>query len=283
MRTEPESWSGVSMYASTTSTRCFAWRSASSAGASPFARWVASATRPALRERRLVDRLVLLDAGRLVPTGRDALEVHDRRRGLVAHRASRGAHGEREVGVLVVRRRVARVEAAERREQRRGDREAGARAVVDVAHVVVLGPVGIVAAPEVPGRAVAPHDAAGFLQAAVRIDELRADEPRVGIAARIRVERVEPAGRDDRVVVEEHEALAARPRGAEVARRDEADVALGAHERHAGHRRKRLRQRLRRRVVDDDHLDVVVRDRRVQALEAGERRERLPVRGNDDR
>ena len=143
------------------------------------ARWVVKRAAPFFGERRLVDHLVPLDAGGLVGARGLALEVHDRGERLVVDLAAGRAHGEGEVGVLVVRGRIARVEAAERAEQRGGNREAGARAVVDFAHVVVLGPVGIVVAAEVPGGAVAPDDAARLLQAAVGIDELGADQARV--------------------------------------------------------------------------------------------------------
>ena len=114
---------------------------------------------------------------------------------LVEHLAPRRAHGEGDVGVLVVRRRVAQVEAAELAEQRRGNREARAGAVVDLAQVVVLRLVGVVVAAVVPRRAVAPDDAAGFLQPAVRIDELGADQPGLGMVVEHREQRVEPARR----------------------------------------------------------------------------------------
>ena len=124
--------------------------------------------RPLVGERRLIDDLVPLDAGGLVGAGRLALEMDDGRQRLVVHLAAGGAHGEGEIDVLVIRRRVARVEAAELAEQRGRDREARAGAVVDFAQVVVLGLVGIVVAAAVPRRAVAPDDAARLLQAAVR-------------------------------------------------------------------------------------------------------------------
>ena len=50
---------------------------------------------------------------------------------------SRGAHREREVGVLVIGRRIPGVEPAQREEEVTAEREACARAVVGLAHVVV--------------------------------------------------------------------------------------------------------------------------------------------------
>ena len=95
--------------------------------------------------------------------------------------------------------------------------------------------------------------------------------------------RFEPTRRDDRVVVEEHDVLAARQLGAAIAGADEAQVRGVALEPHAGHGRQRRGHRLGRRVVDDDHLDHVVRRMRVQALEAGVREERLAVDRDHDR
>ena len=130
MRTEPESWSGVSMQASTTSTRRFAFRSRSSSACMPLLRCVASTAAPLLAERHPIHRLVALDAGVRIGAGRLALEMHDRRVRLVVHAAARGAHGERKVRILVVRGRIAVIEAAQLAEQRRRDREARAGAVV---------------------------------------------------------------------------------------------------------------------------------------------------------
>ena len=90
-----------------------------------------------------------------------ALEVDDGGARLVVDPAAGRAHREREIGVLVVGRRVARVEAAQLAEQRAcGNGEARAGAVVGLAQVVVLGLVGIVVAAQIPRGAVAPDDAA---------------------------------------------------------------------------------------------------------------------------
>ena len=238
---------------------------------------------PLLAEGVTVDLLVPLDPRPEVGARGLTLEVHDRRRRLVVDAASRGAHREREVGVLVVRGPVAHVEAADLPPERNRDREARAGAVVDLAQVVVLGAVGIVVAADVPRRAVAPDDAARLLQPAVGIDELRADQPGVGPAVEHREQRVEPARRDDRVVVEQHQEVAAGELRAAVAAADEAQVLRVALEAHAGDLRKRLGSRFRRRVVHDDHL--AGRDVRVgeHALQAREREQRLAVDGDHDR
>jgi hypothetical protein len=120
----------------------------------------------------VVERLVSLDAAGLVAALRLALEVNDLRLRLVEDLPPRRAHGEGDVGVLVVRRGVAQVEAAEIAEQRRGDGEARAGAVVDLAQVVELRLVRVVVAAEIPRRAVAPDDAPGFLQPSIGIVSL---------------------------------------------------------------------------------------------------------------
>ena len=283
IRIEPASWSGVSMQASITSTRIVAQRSRSDSTLTPLARCAVQRGRPFVRERGPVHDLVSLDAGGLVGARGLPLEVDDRRGRLVVDLAARRAHGEREVRVLVVRGRVARVEAAELAKQLHRDRDACARAVVDLAHVVVLGSVRVVVAPPVPRRPVAPDDAARLLQPAVRIDELGADEPRVRVLVEHAQDGLEPPLRHDRVVVEEHDELAARHLRAPVARADEAQVlavALESHTRDAG---ERGGGRFRRSVVDDDDLDHVVRRVRVQALEARVREQRLAVDRDHDR
>jgi hypothetical protein len=128
-----------------------------------------------------------------IGAGRLAFEMDDRAARLVEDLAARRAHREREVGVLVVRGRVSGGRIRRGVEQLAPDGEARAGAVVRLAQVVVLGRFGIVVAPVVPRGAVAPHDAARFLQAAVRVHELRAHEARIGHASRTCEQRVEPA------------------------------------------------------------------------------------------
>ena len=77
MRTEPESWSGVSMQASTTSTRRCAQRSRSMPGYEPLVRCVASVAPHFRAKVRLIDHLMALDAGRFVGARRLALEMDD--------------------------------------------------------------------------------------------------------------------------------------------------------------------------------------------------------------
>ncbi len=107
VRNDPESWSGVSMRASTIRTRRVTPRSRSSSGCTPLPRCDASTARPLRAERVAVGLLVLLHAGAGIGARGLALEVHDGRRGLVVDAAPRRAHREREIRVLVVGRLVA--------------------------------------------------------------------------------------------------------------------------------------------------------------------------------
>ena len=171
---------------------------------------------PLVGERRLIHDLVALDARGLIRAGRLALEMNDGRKGLVVDRAPGRAHGEREVHVFVIRGRVAGVEAPDFAEQRARDGEACARTVVGFAQVVVFRLVRVVVAAPVPRRSVAPDDSARLLQSAVRIDELGADQPRIRMVPEHRQDRIEPARRHDRVVVEEQREF----RHAQAPRRD---------------------------------------------------------------
>jgi len=238
---------------------------------------------PAREEGLAVDDLVALDALRLLGAGAHALEVdHDRFR-LVVDALAELAHAEREIGVLVVGRRVGAIEPLQRLPVGAAQREAGARAVVDRPQVAVGRLLGIVAAAPVPRRAVAPHDAAGLLQPAVGIDEPRADEAGVGTAVEHRQQRLEPALGDLDVVVQQHQEVPARRRGAEVAARDEAAVHRGAQELHAAHAVERLRGRLRGGVVDDDDLDARERGEAREAAQAVEGVLVVAVDGDHDR
>src|SRR5207253_9677490 len=110
-----------------------------------------------------VHRLMALDAGRRVrPRGR-AFEMNDASEGLVEDFASRCTNGKGKIDVLVIRGRIALVESSKRSEQGSRNREAGARAVVDFAQIVVFGSLRIVVASVVPRRSVAPRDGSSFL------------------------------------------------------------------------------------------------------------------------
>ena len=175
----------------------------------------------------------------LVGAGSGSLEVCNDRPGLEVDLAPRRTYGKGQVHVLVIRGRKPCIESAELREQRRGNRKTRARTVVDLAHIVVFGFVGIVVPAIVPSRAVAPYDATGFLEAAIRIDELGADQPGVGVPLENREHRFEPALGWNGIVVEKDEDRAARRLRAAIAAADKAQVGFVAHKAHAANGGKR--------------------------------------------
>src|ERR1700730_9350059 len=103
-----------------------------------------------------------------------AFEMSDDGAWLVKDLAPRGAHRECQIHVLVICRRESLIESTEVSEQLRRNRKTGSRTVVHLPHIVVFGLIRVIVPAVVPRRAIAPDNAAGFLQPAVRIDELGA-------------------------------------------------------------------------------------------------------------
>ena len=179
---------------------------------------------------------------------------HDRTR-LEENLFPGGARSERQIGVFVIRRRIALIERAELAEEFRAQHDRRAGTVVRLASEVVARIGRIVEAAVVPSRSVAEHDAAGLLQATIRINELRADQPGLGFLPETIEQRPQPAGRDDGIVVEEHDVFALRDRGARVARSDEAEIRFVADDADAGNIVQTFRRPVGRAVVDDDGLE----------------------------
>ena len=158
---------------------------------------------PARGHPRHVDGLERLDALVLIGPVRHPLVMDDDGAGHVEHLLAGGAQAEGEVAVLAIGRQENLVEAVHLLEGIAADHERGARAVIGLADVVVFGAGRVEAATVVPGVAVIPQNAAGFLQRAVREDQLRArhcgirpDVERVG-------QGIDGAGPEFGVVVEE--------------------------------------------------------------------------------
>ena len=242
---------------------------------------------PLLAEALAVCDLVLLEAGGRVGAGGRALVVDDRGGRLVDDLEPALADGEAEVGVLVVGGRVALVEAAELVPDGARDEQAGAGAVVDRADEVEARVGRVAAAPVVPAGRVGEDDAAGLLQPAVGVDELRADGADAGAPCDVE-QRLEPAGLRLGVVVEQHQLRAGRVLRREVVAADEAEV-LGAAD-DLQRRRKRGRERLERvaaavgrGVVDDDDLVAALRRSRGDRIEAFPCELELPVDADEDR
>ena len=237
---------------------------------------------PFARERRLVAHLRGFRALRKIGAGSRAFVVDDQRSRLVQHAQAGAAHREGEVGVLVIGRGVANIEAVKPFEQRARDRDRRAAAVIGIAHVGEPAVVGRFAATVVPAGAVGEYHAAGFLQAAVGIHELGADQAGVRMSLEGLQHRIQPARLRHGVVVEEDQELAARQRRAVVAGGDEAAIGFaGVHAQaiDPGELRQRV---VRRSVVDHDQLERGPRRMRGQRAQAGEGvRERAMDRDHD--
>ena len=180
--------------------------------------------RPAFAEPGLVGDLAGLDPAAGVGAVRDALKVHHLRERGEVHLPARFAYPEREVRILAVGGDVALVETAEFAEQCRRQQQRRARAVIRAAHVVEFGRGGVAQPAIVPRRGIAPQDAAGFLQAPVRIQQHRAGHAGVGVLREHVEQRVQPARHRLGVVVEEADVLATRELQGLVAGTQEAEV-----------------------------------------------------------
>ena len=129
---------------------------------------------------------------------------------LIQHAQSSRAHREGEVGVFVIGRRKAHIEAAELLEQGTRYRDRRAAQVVGVAQIVEPAVGRVFMASVVPAGTIGKHHAAGFLQAAVGIDQLGTDQAGIGMRLERAQQGIQPARLRHGVVVEEDQVLAAR-------------------------------------------------------------------------
>ncbi len=210
---------------------------------------------PGVQELGLVHHLVLLDAAAGIRAAGDAFEMDHRGRRLVDHLQACLADLEGQVGVLVIGRCIAGIEAAQALEQLFFQHDCGTGTIVGGAGVAV-GRVGRIAkAPVVPARAIAEHQAAGFLQATVGIDQARTDQAGA-VEFRERVQHgFQPAGGDLGIVVEEQQPAAAGRRRAGVAAADEAQVFLVAEQVQAGNGGQGVGAVIGRGIVDNDDFE----------------------------
>ena len=225
---------------------------------------------PLVREHRLVAHLRGLRALAEVGAGAGAFVMHDHCGRLIQDAQTGGAHREGEVGVFVISRRIARIETAERLEQRARDRDRRAAHVIGVAHIgepaIVRGFIAAV----VPAGTVGEHHATGFLQVAVGIHQSCPDQPDVRVLLERVQQRLQPAGLRHGVVVEEHQELAARQRRTVVAGADEAAVGFPRDDADAVDFRQLRQAVVRRGIVDHDDFERGSRRMRRQRAQAGQ-------------
>ena len=210
MRTDPQSRSGVGSRWSITRTRCRkpepapGWNSAAS-GPVGRIRTCRQAVAPAVPELRPVEELVGLDSRFDATAGRHPFVVNDLRERLVDHLVSRVANSERQVGVFVIRWTEEGVESAQTIEELREHHQAGTRAVIDLAREVVPGVVRVVELSVVGAGGVAPDQPSRLLKSAVGIHQLGTRDSRPGNVLERLNQRLQPAGSDHRIVVQEGE------------------------------------------------------------------------------
>ena len=181
---------------------------------------------PLVQEYRAVARLCGLGAAVGVGAGGGALIVHHDRCRLVKGAKTGGTDREGKVGVFVIGRGVAGVEAAQCRKQLSRQGNGGTAEVIGLAQVLMATVVRILKTPVVPPAAIGEHHPACFLQAAIGIHQFRANQTRTGVLGECVKQRIQPAGLGHGVIVQEDEIFALGQLGAVIASGDESPVAL---------------------------------------------------------
>ena len=229
-----------------------------------------------------IARLVALDADHRVLAVRYPFEMDDHRTRLVEHAEAERPGTECEIDVLVVGRRIAGIEAADAPPQFGAHAQAGAGHVIDVADVIVFGASRIASATIVPGAAIAPDDATGFLLPAIRVDQPGADDADVRMPLAKFEQAREPALRDPGIVVEQYQPATAGRRACPVAGVQESGIGRVAHDTRIDHRPFDVDGGVGRRVVGDDHLVIDARAVLQHGMKAVKRRVVVIVGGDDD-
>ena len=169
---------------------------------------VCQQVRPFFQQFLLVASDELQPLGDRLLVGRDTEVVNDLGLRAVDDAVAAGQQPQAQIHILavgghegLVEQRVADFAAPD--QQRR------AGAVVDVAGIAEAGLARVGEQPNHNGAAVAVDGAAGFLQPSVRIEDLRTDRRHVGVGVQHRHHRVQRAGQQLGVVVEQQDILAA--------------------------------------------------------------------------
>ena len=106
---------------------------------------------------------MLLHALRHIGTGTLSFEVHNHRTRLVVNALAHLTHTKGQISVFVIRRRIAFIEAAQQIPVIAPKQQAGTRAIVNLPQIIVFRQSSVFIASPIPRRAIAPHDATGFL------------------------------------------------------------------------------------------------------------------------
>src|SRR6266480_4539174 len=151
------------------------WCRLSEKGQIPISRAVIQLVRPAGNKGGMIELLMFLSASRDVRSAGDPLVVDNFAAWLIQDAKSLAPNLETKIGIFVVSWCVDDIESADGFEQGLGDHQSRRRAVINFPKVVIFGFAGVVALTVIPRRAIAPRDATCFLQASIRINQLRSD------------------------------------------------------------------------------------------------------------
>ena len=180
--------------------------------------------RPALAEPCLVGDLVGFHARAEIGAVGDPLEMYHHRTRLIEHGTAGGAQPEGEIGILAIGGGKGWIEATNGREIGAAHQQGSAGEVVGVAHVIIDRFVPVIEAAIIPAGGIVPDDAAGFLQAAIGVDQLGTGGSGIGAAAQQIDERIQPAGLHLGIVVQEQQELGLGLPGGPVAIEQEAEI-----------------------------------------------------------
>src|SRR5437762_11523029 len=153
---------------------------------------------------------------------RSAPHVGDEGAGLVHRPITLPAELEAEIDVLVVRRRVHRVETADFAERPAADEKAGGRSVIELAGEKIFRLVRVITESVELCVTVAEEEWPGLLERLIEVQEPRSDGRDVGVHAF--PQKTEPAGVHEGVAVQKDEQWRAREGRPLIARRSEAAV-----------------------------------------------------------
>ncbi|MNI46257.1 hypothetical protein D3C73_1007100 [compost metagenome] len=233
-------------------------------------------------ENTLVAYLVGLHAAAGIGAVAGAFIVDHPAGRLHQHAQALCTHAEGQVGVFVVGGLVAGVEAAQLLPQCARQHQRGAGAVIDVAQAGEAGIIGRFETAVAPATAIAEDHPARFLQAAVGIQQLAADQAGIGDGRKGVQQCLQPARLRHRIVVEQHHVATARARHAVVAGLDEAAVALAYFVAQAADLRHPLHRCVAAAVVHHEDLTGHRRRVRGQGAQAGQGMVDVVVDRNDD-
>ena len=238
---------------------------------------------PAPHEAAAIHRLERLHPHGDVAAVRHALEMHHLRPRLVQRLQPHRAQAEAQIGVLEIGGRVARIEPSQPQEYvpRHHQRRAGA--IVHLPQVVVLRPARIVMPAIVPAGTIVPDDAAGFLQRAIRVQQLGANRADIAARSEHRQHAVQPSRQHLRVIVQEQQPLPARGRRGRIARTQEADIDRITQQPDAADLLQAGGLCPRKGIVHHDDFDRGSWRMRLDRRQAAHRVIRLPIARHDDR